>query len=195
MSAPWRFPGPTYRLLPRTNSERFRHLPPRRLGLRFAAPPPPRAPTYIPGAPVRSSRRLNEAPVSGTRPRLSSAAWRTARSVQRRRPSALRRGLSSAALVAVAVELEDQLARCRKTLLRGGAGGPFMFPCPARRLVMQSFSRGSLPRDLPPFRVPGTPGLAGPSVTKAATTPNAPRPRPASRTGCLVGTGCPPEPR
>ena len=193
MSAPWRFPGPTYRLLPRTNSERFRHLPPRRLGLRFAAPPPPRAPIFrgrlfaLRGA---STKRLSQAPgrvcpaPPGGPRGLSSAA-------------ALRRGLSSAALVAVAVELEDQLARSRKTLLRGGAGRPFMFPCPARRLVMQSCSRGSLPRDLPPSRVPGTPGLAGPSVTKAATTPNAPRPRPrpAPRTGCLVGTGCPPEPR
>ena len=65
MSAPWRFPGPTYRLLPRTNSERFRHLPPRRLGLRFAAPPPPRAPIFrgrlfaLRGA---STKRLSQAP-------------------------------------------------------------------------------------------------------------------------------------
>ena len=132
MSAPWRFPAPTaYCLPPRNNSGRFTTK------VRFAAPPPPRAPVFrgrlfaLRGA---STKRLSQAPgrvcpAPPDGPRgLSSAA-------------ALRRGLSSAALVAVAVEAEDQLARSRKTLPRGGAERPFMFPCPARgprRLVIQS---------------------------------------------------------
>ena len=62
--------------LPPTAQEQFRTIPaPATTKVRFAVCcPSASAGAYIPGAPVRSSRRLNEAPVSGTRPRLSSAA-------------------------------------------------------------------------------------------------------------------------